>query len=92
MAGLVRAELRLLVEQHEPQARVGLGQGQGGAEAHDTAADDRQVRGLRHGRQNTITMATYSSVRVIGQWSEPSTWGRIVAARTRPRSSSETKK
>ena len=62
-AGVTPADKIARIEElkDDPQVRVGLREGQGGAEAHDAAADDRQVRGLRHGRQNTITLSPRST-------------------------------
>ncbi len=43
VAGLVRRELRLLLEDREPHVGMALEQAIGGREADDAAADDREV-------------------------------------------------
>ena len=50
-------DLRLLLQQEQAEARMGLGQGQRGGEPDDAAPDDREIGALDHGRENTTTLS-----------------------------------
>ena len=67
VTGLVGRDLRFLLQQDQPEARMGLGQGQRGGEADDAASHDREIGALGHGRENTITPSPPGEGRGLAQ-------------------------